>query len=409
MSRILEAISKVEADRLAGSASQDKEQPQPSTQNRGQDPLSQLESAVKAWDSHVDETCRRIATEVGGVGDRLRAICRAETLGKAGSAALSEAQAEIDRQARVLAHQEQALEAATQQIAQSKAERAQLHAELRELRERAARDAAAERALQAALDQVRAELLNAREQIAAARVLSAKVDELKARVDEERTRADRLEQALGQREEAEAKTRISEQLAQAFHERDEANQRVESLYAQNAMLRRVNASLTDPAKPDGLSTGRVSFEAFDAQGRRRRLGEMLVGADLITEKELAAALAQQEHVPQRPLGATLVYMGLASDAAVAKALAHQLDLPFVRVSPETVDPGAPSVVAGQLARQRMCIPIGIASDRVVLAMTNPQDLIAIDDVARASGKEVEPVVASASDVSAALARYYGTS
>ena len=92
---------------------------------------------------------------------------------------------------------------------------------------------------------------------------------------------------------------------------------------------------------------------------------------------------------------------------VAQILAGQLGLSFVRLSPDAVDPAAPRLINGQTAKRRQCVPIASSPEHVVLAMANPLDLIAIDDVELTTGRRVEPVVATASEVAAAVARYYG--
>jgi type IV pilus assembly protein PilB len=136
---------------------------------------------------------------------------------------------------------------------------------------------------------------------------------------------------------------------------------------------------------------------------------MLVGMGVITHDQLTAVLHEQTAKPQRRIGGILIERGYASEEVVAQVLARQMSLPFVRLVPEVVDAAAPRLINGQVAKRRQCIPITANADIVVLAMANPQDLIALDDVKFSSGRSVAPVVATGSDIAAAIGRYYGLS
>lgn len=378
-------------------------------QQNGDDILYRLEAAVGDWNTRVTQTCTSVSEQLRDLKARLGALRRIQGDGQSSAAGLAEAKAKIERLTHVIEQRAEELDAATQQIAQLKETVAKSYAELQELRENAQRAAAAERVRTNELEEVRAELSNAREQVAAARMLSGKVDELKALLETERERAEKLEAELHGHEEAQeqAEAALRQELAQARRELDEDQERIKSLNAQIATLRRANASLSAPVKPDDEGGGAIVFKPLDEDGRKRRMGEILVDAGVITQGELETALNEQQTRPQRRLGATLVQMGLTSDEVVARVLGHQLGLPFVRLTDEAVDAEATQLVVAQLARNHACIPISVSSDHVVLAMANPFDLIAIDDIELASGKRVEPVVAGASDISAAIARYYG--
>ncbi len=148
------------------------------------------------------------------------------------------------------------------------------------------------------------------------------------------------------------------------------------------------------------------FEAFDTEGTRRRLGEILISAGIISPDQLKEALGDQEARPQQRLGAILVDKGYTKEEVVAQVVAAQLRLRFVRLEGINPDPEALQLVTGRLAAHRKCVPLDLDGDTLVIAMVNPLDLIAIEDVELATGKRVEPVVASPSAVADAIDRLY---
>lgn len=193
---------------------------------------------------------------------------------------------------------------------------------------------------------------------------------------------------------------LAGQLAQAVQERDAARQEL-------TRLRTELDALQDSYERQGkAATEAVAFEAFDASGEKRRMGEILVAAGVLTEEQLGQALEEQKKDRQRRLGSIIVELGFASEGVIAQALATQLGLPFVRLETEPIDISATRLISSQLATLHMMIPVRTTPGRVVVAMANPLDLVALDDVARATNLHVDPVVAALSDVSEAIVRYY---
>lgn len=142
---------------------------------------------------------------------------------------------------------------------------------------------------------------------------------------------------------------------------------------------------------------------------RHRLGDVLVDSGHISEEEKEMALVKQKNVGQRHLGEVLVDMGLIDEMSIARVLAAQLKLRFVGLDEISVgDPNsdARDLIRPQLALRDTCVPIYVDDERIVLAMANPLDLIAIEDVELASNRRVEPVVATTSDILMGLGRLY---
>lgn len=151
----------------------------------------------------------------------------------------------------------------------------------------------------------------------------------------------------------------------------------------------------------------IVLRPTDDRGHRRRVGEILVDAGIITEDQLAAALEDQATGPRERLGAILVKKGLTGEDVIAQVIASQLQLPFVHLATLPVDENAVRLISGRLARLHQCIPVQATADNLTLAMSNPLDLIGIDDVSIATGRRVDPILATSSDIAKALDKHYG--
>lgn len=137
----------------------------------------------------------------------------------------------------------------------------------------------------------------------------------------------------------------------------------------------------------------------------RILGRLLVDTEGVGEDALEAALTTERRPGER-LGDTLVRRGAVSRIAVARALATQLGLPLAQ-SPLTPDPDALTAVQPELARRCAIIPLSLSRRAIRLAMADPLDVTAIDDVQFQTGRRVEPLVSTPEAVSAALDQHYG--
>ncbi|HQD51419.1 MAG TPA: ATPase, T2SS/T4P/T4SS family [Defluviitaleaceae bacterium] len=141
---------------------------------------------------------------------------------------------------------------------------------------------------------------------------------------------------------------------------------------------------------------------------KRKLGDLLVQADMLTVKQLKKALAEQERTGEK-LGEILVKKGWVTEQNIVEVLEFQLGIPHVDLSKYAIDPKAASMISESLAKRYMLIPIQIENDRLVVAMSDPLNVYAIDDVKLATKMEVMPVIASPADVKQAIDRMYGVS
>jgi type IV pilus assembly protein PilB len=134
------------------------------------------------------------------------------------------------------------------------------------------------------------------------------------------------------------------------------------------------------------------------------LGALLVAGGMITREQLAAALREQERTGKK-LGRILIDLGLMREADIVRMLARQVGLEFVDLSDYPVDPSAASLIPEATARRYLAIGIGHEDGKLVLAMSDPSNVFALDDIRTITGVELKPVVAAASDVEAAIRRY----
>jgi len=107
-----------------------------------------------------------------------------------------------------------------------------------------------------------------------------------------------------------------------------------------------------------------------------------------------------------PLIRALVAQGIVSEVQFASALAEKLNLPFVELTEYQVDRVAISVVPASVCRRYNVLPIAIEDGRMLLAMVDPGNVFALDDVRAAARMSVMPVVAEKADLLAAIERYY---
>jgi hypothetical protein len=138
----------------------------------------------------------------------------------------------------------------------------------------------------------------------------------------------------------------------------------------------------------------------------KRLGELLVEGGLITPAQLQSAITHQK-IARGRLGSNLVALGYISEEVLMDFLSHQTGVPQVDVRNLVVPPQILKLVPHRLADQFTVLPISIKEPKsLVLAMSDPSDLNAIDSARFASGLNVEPVVASHSALRKAISDLY---
>lgn len=162
-----------------------------------------------------------------------------------------------------------------------------------------------------------------------------------------------------------------------------------------------------PTKPAGpVSAGPQGGPPKPAAGKKLRLGDALIAEGLINEEQLQNALSLQKKSGKR-LGTVLVEMHLVSEQDIVQILSKQLRIPFIDLSNYLIDPVIAKVIPEHIANRYQLIPINKVSNKLTVAMVDPLNIIAIDDIQLMTGLMVKPVVATQADISKALADAYG--
>jgi len=146
--------------------------------------------------------------------------------------------------------------------------------------------------------------------------------------------------------------------------------------------------------------------------RRRRLGDILVDAGVISEDQLEQALEYQRQQPKKiRLGLALVQKGITSEAAIMDALKEQLHIDSVTLTGYEIPSEIIKMVpeAAMLKKYAM-IPYYINPEnpnRLYVAMADPLDIVAMDDLGVITGMEIIPVIATNAEIMSSIDRYYG--
>ncbi len=139
---------------------------------------------------------------------------------------------------------------------------------------------------------------------------------------------------------------------------------------------------------------------------RRRLGDILIEAGLLSEEAVAQAVARQKETGHR-LGQTLVELGLVTPEQIAAALSAQLGIPYVRLTDYLITQELCAKIPERVARQHKLIPIEEIGGKLIVAVADPLDITALDDLQLMLGLDIEPVIAAESDVMRSIEQYYG--
>ncbi len=140
--------------------------------------------------------------------------------------------------------------------------------------------------------------------------------------------------------------------------------------------------------------------------RKKKLGELLLAGGSITEKQLEHALSEQQAKGKR-LGETLINLGYITERQMLLTLEKQLDIPYIYLTQEDIKDSAIKLVPLFLAERYNIVPIRLEGNSIVIAMNDPTNFYAIDDVRMVSGLDVVPVLATARDISEAIGKHYG--
>ncbi len=139
----------------------------------------------------------------------------------------------------------------------------------------------------------------------------------------------------------------------------------------------------------------------------KQLGALLLQAGIVDQEQLEAHLeaARRRNVP---LWDIVLEEKQISEESLADAFSRWLKIPRVRMATVQVEPEAVKGISEEVARKHVCVPVKIEGKSLVVAMANPSDFGALQDLQFASGMTVKPVVASRTEILDALEQYFAT-
>lgn len=136
---------------------------------------------------------------------------------------------------------------------------------------------------------------------------------------------------------------------------------------------------------------------------KKRLGKILLESGLITEEQLQEAIESQNG---RSLVKALVELGYTTEEDIAKAIAKSTNLPYLKLSEYKINPAAVALIPEDMARRYELIPIDIEDNKLVVAMADPANVFAVDDLRIITGYEIKLVVSTESDVLNAISQNF---
>lgn len=141
---------------------------------------------------------------------------------------------------------------------------------------------------------------------------------------------------------------------------------------------------------------------------KQRLGDILVQDGILTEEHLFKALSLQKGTGNK-LGAILIAQGWLTEDQLFRVLEEQYQIPYIDINTVYIDPKVPKLINEILARKHMAIPIRLEKNRLTIAMVDPLDIIAKDDIRITTGLELDVVISAQQDIARAINRFYDSS
>lgn len=137
---------------------------------------------------------------------------------------------------------------------------------------------------------------------------------------------------------------------------------------------------------------------------RRRLGDLLVDAKVITEEQLQDALSRKESGER--LGDVLIRDHLVTEQTLIEVLEFQLGIPHVSLGQFPIDQDMIQLVPKEIAKRYLLVPLRKEKNKLFIAMADPMDYFAIEEVRMLTGFKVEPCIATKQDIYKTISKYY---
>jgi type IV pilus assembly protein PilB len=137
-----------------------------------------------------------------------------------------------------------------------------------------------------------------------------------------------------------------------------------------------------------------------------KIGEIVVKGNLITSQQYQKAVGEQK-VKGGSLGANLIRMGMVKEDDLLSLLSRYYKVPSIKISNMQVDAKVVQLVPASMAKKHLIIPISRVGAKLTIAMADPNNFLAIDEIKFITSFNVEPVVASDYDIIDGIKKYYG--
>src|ERR1700741_4426137 len=138
-----------------------------------------------------------------------------------------------------------------------------------------------------------------------------------------------------------------------------------------------------------------------------KLGELLLKENMVTPQQLQEALAHQK-MNGGKLGKAFVTLGTVRDEEIRSLLSRQYGVPSINLDHFEVDPTIIKIIPAETARKYQILPLSRSGATLTIAMADPTNVFAMDDIKFMTGYNVEPVVASETSLEEAIEKYYGS-
>ncbi|MGV2938049.1 GspE/PulE family protein [Mesobacillus sp. LC4] len=137
---------------------------------------------------------------------------------------------------------------------------------------------------------------------------------------------------------------------------------------------------------------------------RKRLGDLLVETEIITEEQLQSALAEKSE--GQKLGDVLLQRGFITEQQLIEVLEFQLGIPHISLFRYPFDTKLFTLIPKEIAKRRLVIPLKKEGDKLFVAMADPMDFFTVDDLRLSTGFHIETAIATKDDILRAINKYY---
>lgn len=157
---------------------------------------------------------------------------------------------------------------------------------------------------------------------------------------------------------------------------------------------------------NGLKKIEALWSETDMAIMKKRLGDLLVDNGIISQEQLEEALVEQRK-SKRKLGDLLITQGYITEQQLIEVLEFQLGIPHVSLFKYQIDPAITQIIPESMAKRYQVLPFMKEGSKLMVAMADPLDYFAIEDLRMSTGFRIEPAISSRDELTRAIARHYG--